>query len=104
MDILAILNVIKNDWAILIFFFSLGAAWLQGKNWFDKVNRTLDSVGTEHKEQNKLLESLHQKVDQLDGRVDNIDFKVSEIHNELHNQEIKLAVLETASNLKQSVR
>jgi peptidoglycan hydrolase CwlO-like protein len=104
MDILAILNVIKNDWAILIFFFSLGAAWLQGKNWFDKVNKTLDSVGVEHKEQTELLSNLHQKVDQLDKRVDSIDSKVSEIHNELHNQEIKLAVLETASKIKQSVR
>lgn len=87
-----------------MFFFTLGAAWLQGKNWFDKVNKTLDSVSVEHKEQNKLLETLHQKVDNLDKRVDNIEFKVSEIHNELHNQEIKLAVLETASTLKHAVK
>jgi peptidoglycan hydrolase CwlO-like protein len=97
MDILALLQTIQKDWVILVFVFGLGAAWWQGKIWFKRVNDTLDRVGTDHSEQNSSLEKLHTKVDNLDNRVTSIETKVNEIHEELHIQEIKLAILESNS-------
>lgn len=103
MEIVAIMQTIQEDWAILAFFFSLGAAWWQGKIWFKKVNDTLDQVGKDHSEQALSIEKLHSKVDNLDSRVTSIDSKVNEIHEELHIQEIKLAILENNAT-KRAVR
>lgn len=95
MDILEIFTIIKKDWPILVFVFALGGAWMQGKAWFKKLTDTLEGVGKEHSEQNELLRSIQSKTDLLEQRTDSIESTVNEIHDKIHEQEVKLAVLES---------
>ena len=101
MDILELLKTIKEDWALLVFVFGLGAAWYQGKMWFTGLNKTLDQVGIQHDEQNQSLLELHTKLDTLDNRVTNIEVTSAKIHEEFHKTEIKLAILENTQDLTQ---
>lgn len=100
MDILEILKTIKEDWAILAFFFSLGAAWWQGKDWFKEVNDTLASVKKTVEANSSGVNSLHQKVDHLHDRVGNLEKTTEQIDDELQKQEIKLAVIESSSPVR----
>jgi hypothetical protein len=95
MDIIEILNAIKKDWGLLVVVFTLGGAWIQGKAWFKKLTETLESVGVEHSEQNELLRSIQSKTELLGQRTDSIESTVNEIHDKIHEQEVKLAVLES---------
>jgi len=94
MDILELLKTIKEDWALLVFVFGLGAAWYQGKSWFKHINLTLATVGNQHQEQTSLLESIHRKVDTIDDRVDKLETSVVSIQEHLHQTEVDLAVLQ----------
>lgn len=96
MDILEIIKTIKDDWAVLVFFFSLGAAWWQGKTWFSKVNHTLDTVAVRANQTHEQLHELQQKMDHLHDRVGNLEKMTDRIDRELQDQEVKLAVLENA--------
>jgi uncharacterized protein YoxC len=98
MDILALLRTIQEEWALLVFFFTLGGVWWQGRAWFDRVNNTLTSVGQQHAEQNRLLENIHDKTERLTEHVAAMDEKLQEVHDKVHDQEIKLAVLESKSS------
>ena len=98
MDILEIINTIKEHWALLVFVFGLGGAWFQGKMWFEQTNKTLSIVGEQHEQQNRSLEGLHTKIDSIDDRLVKVENTVTRMHEELHDQEIKLAVLETTSS------
>jgi hypothetical protein len=40
------------------------------------------------------------KTDQLEERFDKVESTVIEIHNKLHDQEVKLAILETVTEVK----
>lgn len=95
MDIVEILRTIKEDWALLVFFFTLGGAWWQGQAWFKKINDTLTSVGAEHAQQNKSLAELHIKIDNIDERVDKLELATTRLHEELHEAEVQLAVLQS---------
>lgn len=97
MDVLHILTTIKDDWAILAFFFALGGAWWQGKTWFKKVNLTLDKVKETTATNTDQLKDLHSKVDQLSDKVTNLEHSLEDIKEEQHNQDVKLAVLETTN-------
>lgn len=97
MDLLEIIKTIKEDWAVLMFFFSLGAAWWQGKEWFKKVNSTLDSVKKTVEDNSNGVAMLHQKMDHLHDRVGNLEKTTEQIDHELQKQEIKLAVIESTS-------
>lgn len=97
MDIVELLNLIKRDWALLAVVFALGGAWWQGKDWFKKINDTLEKVGREHKEQSEVLASIHRKTELLETRTDAIESTVNEIHEKIHEQEVKLAVLDAAT-------
>lgn len=95
MDILELLRTVQQEWALLVFFFTLGACWWQGKAWFDRVNRTLERVNSQHAAQNNMLENISHQTTRLTEKVDGLETKVDEIHDKVHEQEIKLAVLES---------
>jgi len=96
MDINEILRVLKNDWAFLVFAFTIGGIWWQGKAWFKKLDRAFDREGGEHKDQSAMLQSIHDKIENLEDRTTKIEETVIKIHEEQHQQEVKLAVLESS--------
>lgn len=102
MDIMEIIKTIKEDWAILVFFFALGGAWWQGKMWFKEVNSTLGFIKETSSNNNNEISKLHQKMDHLHDRVNNLEKTIESIREEQHNQEIKLAVLESSSTPKRA--
>lgn len=93
MDILEIVKTIKEDWAILVFVFGLGAAWFQGKMWFKGVNDTLDTVRKSATDNGSNLASLNQKMDHLHDRVGNLESTTKEMLSVQHDVDVKLAVL-----------
>lgn len=97
MDIIELLDIIRKDWPILVFVFALGGAWMQGKAWFKKLTETLDSVGQQHSVQNEMLRDIQTKTELLEQRTDSIESTVNEIHDKIHEQEVKLAVLENTA-------
>ena len=103
MDIVEILTTIKEHWALLVFVFGLGAAWYQGIQWFKKINDTLGEVGKQHSEHSSSLDSLHRKVDAIDGRVDNLESSIVSIKEHIHETEVDLAVLQ-ARDLEETRR
>lgn len=98
MDILAILKTVQEDWLLLLFFFSLGGAWIQGKMWFNRVNHGLSKANEQHGEQNRILTTVKNDLNNLKEKVSEIDYTVKSIHEQVHDQEIKLAVLESKKN------
>jgi hypothetical protein len=96
MDINEILRVLKNDWAFLVFAFTIGGIWWQGKAWFKKLDTAFDREGGEHKDQSAMLQSIHDKIENLEDRTTKIEETVTKIHEEQHQQEVKLAVLESS--------
>ena len=97
MDILSILETVKRDWSILVVVFVLGGAWYQGKQWFKKITDSLDREGADHALQNHKLESILEKMERLEARTDKIEISVGEIHRVLHEQEVKLEVLDAVT-------
>lgn len=93
MDLIEIIKTIKEDWAILVFVFGLGAAWFQGKMWFKGVNGTLGSVKQSASENGNNLAMLNQKMDHLHDRVNNLEGTAKDMLSVQHEQEVKLAVL-----------
>ena len=98
MDILEILKTIQEDWLLLLFFFGLGGAWIQGKMWFNRVNYSLSKANDQHSEQNRILTVVKNDLENLKDKVNGIEYTVKSIHEEVHDQEIKLAVLESKKN------
>jgi uncharacterized protein (UPF0335 family) len=96
MDVLEILNTIKEEWVLLVFVFTMGGIWWQGKEWFKKVTEQLDKSSVTHTEQNMMLQSIYEKTERLEDRTDKIEHMVNSIHEELHEQEIELAVLKNS--------
>ena len=96
MTLLELVDTIQRDWPLLVFVFMLGGIWWQGKTWFKRLEETLTREGSEHHTQNTMLQSIHDKMENLEDRTTKIEDTVTRIHEELHEQEIKLAVLETA--------
>jgi hypothetical protein len=100
MDVLEILKTIKDDWALLVFVFGLGAAWWQGKMWFSNVNRNIAQSNQQHSELSAGLNEIKNKVDNIDQRLNKIDDTVCKVHDQIHDHEIKLAVIENSSQRK----
>jgi hypothetical protein len=96
MDLLEIIKTIQEDWPILVIVFALGGAWWQGKAWFKRIEESLVRENSEHRDQAAMLQAIHDKMENLEDRTTKIEDTVVRIHDELHEQEIKLAVLETA--------
>ena len=94
-DALNIINTIIHDWWLLGVFFTLGGLWWQGKAWFEGVNKKLGETSQVHDHQNAMLTELHSKVTNIEERVERMDMLLSKVHEEVHDQEIKLAVLES---------
>ena len=105
MDIFDIIKTIQKDWVIIVFVFGFGGFWWQGKAWFEKMSKTLDAVGKVHDGQNEImaeqtaaLNQILYKAESLEIRTSKIEESVEEIHDKVHEQEIKLAILETSQN------
>jgi hypothetical protein len=100
MNLLEILQTIQEDWVIIVFVFGLGGAWWQGKQWFAGVTEGLNKAIFQHDNQTNILEHIQMKTDLLEERFDKVESTVNEIHNKLHDQEVKLAILETVTEVK----
>jgi hypothetical protein len=100
MNLLDIIKTIQEDWIILVFVFGMGGAWWQGKHWFAKVTSGLDQALLQHDNQTNMLEHIQQKTDILEERLNKIESTVNDIHDKLHEQEVKLAILETVTEVK----
>ena len=105
MDFFDIIKTIQKDWVIIVFVFGFGGFWWQGKAWFEKMSKTLDAVGKVHDDQNQMmvdqnsvLDKILFKTENLEIRTSKIEESVEEIHDKVHDQEIKLAILETSHN------
>jgi hypothetical protein len=96
-DILAILETVKRDWSILVIVFILGGAWYQGKQWFEKITLALTREDRDHTIQNHTLVLILEKIEGLETRTDKIETTVGEIHHALHEQEVKLEVLDAVT-------
>lgn len=94
-DFVTLANTIIRDWWLLIFFFTLGGIWWQLKTWFEKVNANMAYVSKEHEAQTHILGILHEKVINIEDDVAQIKKELTTVHEEVHEQEVKLAVLET---------
>lgn len=96
MTLSELVDTIQRDWPLLVFVFMLGGIWWQGKTWFKKIEESLAHEGSEHHTQHAMLQTIHDKMENLEDRTTKIEDTVTRIHEELHEQEIKLAVLENA--------
>ena len=104
MDVLEIFETIQKNWALLIFVFTLGGIWWQGKAWFKKIESSLTRDSADHTNQTAMLQSIHDKIENLEDRTTKIEETVTRIHEEQHDQEVKLAVLESVSEIKAARR
>jgi hypothetical protein len=100
MNILELLQTVENNWPLLVFVFTLGGAWWQGAVWFRRVNISLDRANRQHAIQHTMLTDIKSKTENLEQRIDKIEIITVQIHEELHEQEIKLAVIETTHQAK----
>ncbi len=100
-DIIELLNTIKENWALLAFFFTLGGAWWQGKAWFKKLDQALTTTGTHHEEQNRVLAEINGKIDLIEERITKLEETTSKIHDELHETEVKLAVIQNTQDINE---
>jgi septal ring factor EnvC (AmiA/AmiB activator) len=101
MDILEILQTIKEDWPLLAFVFTLGGAWWQGKAWFKKLEESLAKATAQHGDQTKALSEIHTKLDAMDARLDSLETSTTKMHEELHEAEVKLAVLQNTQDINE---
>lgn len=94
-DLNAIINTIIKDWWLLGFFFTLGGIWWQGKAWFNGIDKKLDDSETIHTQQLAIITALKVKVDSMEESIKNIENQLFTVHEEVHDQEVKIAVLES---------
>jgi uncharacterized protein YllA (UPF0747 family) len=99
MDLLSIATTINQDWKIMVVVFGLGAIWYQARAWFKKLTDALDNTANTHNLQNKLLDNINDKLDNLDRRTAKIEGSIELIQHENNQQAIKLAVLETQAEI-----
>ena len=99
MDIIQIITTIKEDWVLLVFFFTMGGAWWQGKAWFKKLDDTLLKSNGQHGELGKILEEVHNKLDVIDKRINSLEGTTNRMHEDLHEAEVKLAVLQNTQDI-----
>ena len=99
MDIIEIITTIKEDWVLLVFFFTMGGAWWQGKAWFKKLDDTLLKSNGQHGELSKVLEEVHSKLDTINSRITSLETTTTRMHDDLHEAEVKLAVLQNTQDI-----
>ena len=99
MDIIGLIEYVQSNWAFAATIFGAGAMWYQGAMWFKKVNYKLEKVGDQHSEQNDKLDILTVSVNEMKHDVAAIKAELVTVHEEVHEQEIKLAVLENTVEL-----
>lgn len=93
-EAMALINTLIQDWWLLMAFFAAGGIYWQLKNWFDTVNGNMVQVAQQHQQQNDILIKLETKVTNIENDVCDIKRELTRVHEEVHDQEIKLAVLE----------
>lgn len=101
-DAMKIINTIIADWWLIGFFFTLGGLWWQGKAWFNGVNQKLNDTAETHEQQNKILTDLTNKVSNIEQRVERMDNTLTRVHEESHELELKLAVLENSPRTRKA--
>jgi septal ring factor EnvC (AmiA/AmiB activator) len=104
MDIIGLIEFVSEHWGYAATIFGAGAMWYQGAMWFKKVNYKLEQVGAQHKSQDDKLDALVVSVNEMKHDVAAIKAELITVHEEVHEQEIKLAVLENTVELPVSNR
>jgi hypothetical protein len=99
METLTLLDTIIADWKLLVFAFGVGGFYWQGKAWFQKITTLLENSGRVHGNQNAALTSINEKLEVLDKRIARIEGSVEIITIDNQEQAIKIAVLETQTQI-----
>lgn len=99
METLSFIDNLVQNWEILATAFVVGGVYYQAKTWFKKITLLLENTGNTHAAQNVVLDTIHDKIDQLDKRMAKLEGSVDMIIIENHEQSIKLAVLETQQDI-----
>jgi DNA repair exonuclease SbcCD ATPase subunit len=94
-----IINTIIKDWGLLVLFFTAGGTFAMTKAWFKKLDDTLAAVGSQHDVQNVALAGIHAKLEAIEVRLDDIERTTDKIHDELHEAEVQLAVLQNTRDI-----
>lgn len=102
MDILEIIKTIKEDWALLVFFFAMGGAWWQGKAWFKKLDDTLSMATGQHGDQSRSIDNINLKLDSIGTRITNLEMITAKMHDDLQDTEVRLAVLQNTRDINES--
>ena len=92
---LTLLDTIIQDWKIIAAAFAFGGLFWQAKIWFKKITLLLENTGNTHQAQNVILDSINDKIDNLDKRIAKIEGSVEMIIIDNHEQTVRLSVLET---------
>lgn len=83
----------------MVFVFGLGAIWYQARAWFKKLTNALDNTANTHNLQNKLLDNINDKLDNLGRRTAKIEGSIELIKIDNNDQMVRLAILETQAEI-----
>lgn len=100
MEAYKLLDTIIREWSLLVAVFGLGAAWWQGRMWFHRVNTNMEQVAVQHAQQDELLKQIHEKTHCIDNRLVKVENTIERMHEEIHQQEIKLAIIESTASTR----
>lgn len=98
METLTLLDSIFNNWHIFVIAFGVGGFYFQAKGVVRKMMSSLENTSSTHAAQNRILDSVVEKLDSLDRRVARIEGSIEIIQHENNQQAVKIAVLETYSD------
>jgi len=98
METLTLLDSILNNWHIIIIAFGVGGFYFQAKGVVRKIMTALENTSSTHATQNRILDSVVEKLDSLDRRVARIEGSIELIQHENNQQAVKIAVLESHSD------
>lgn len=99
METLSLIDTIIRDWKIIAAAFAFGGFFWQAKIWFNKITHLLENTGHTHDKQNIVLDAIHTKIDALDKRMSKMEGSLDMVNITNHEQNIKLAILETESDI-----
>lgn len=99
METLTLLDSIFKNWHIIVIAFGVGGFYFQAKGVVTKIMTALENTSTTHATQNRILDSVVEKLDSLDRRVARIEGSIELIQHENNQQAVKIAVLESHSDV-----
>lgn len=95
METLSLLDTVIRDWKIIAAAFTVGALYWQVRLWFKKITALLENTGLTHGKQNIVLDSIHDKIDNLDRRMSKLEGSLEMVNITNHEQSVRLSIIET---------